>query len=68
MKIPKRKTRKPLWLIKQKRMSEFVTVSRQLKNIFTKVGVSAAELGQNLNKFNKVLKNYYREIVDIEVK
>jgi hypothetical protein len=68
MKIPKRKTRKPLWLIKQKRLGEFVTLSHQLKMTFAKVGVSAAELSQNLEKFNEVLGCYYKEKIDIEVK
>lgn len=56
MKIPKRKTRKPLWLVKQIRLCEFVTLSHQLKMTFSKVGVSAAELSQNLEKFNEVLR------------
>lgn len=56
MKIPKRKTRKPLWLIKQKRLSTFSAISHRLEMAFSKVGISATELNQNLNKFNEVLR------------
>ena len=58
MKIPKRKTRKPLWLIKQKRLGTFTATSHQLAMTMAKFGTSAAELSQNLDKFNKVLKCY----------
>lgn len=58
MKFSKRKTRKPLWLIKQIRAGTFTVTSHQLAMIMAKFGTSAAELSQNLDNFNKVLKCY----------
>ena len=61
MKILKRKTRKPLWLVKQIRMGTFAVISHQLETLFVKFGISAEELSQSLNKFNQVLRRHLEE-------